>query len=276
MDTIDTLAIIGVGLMGASVGLAAKSRGLARRIIGFDSDPEHLRIAEAYEGIETTNVRIQDAQLIIVCTPVDRIAAEIVRLEGQIPPSAVITDLGSTKQRIVEAVELSSIHNQYVGSHPMAGSEKKGPAFANPELFAGRPVILTPTARTQEQPLKTVSDFWTALGCRVVRMSPKEHDAAVAAVSHLPHAVASALAGCTDISLVPVSAGGWRDTTRVAGAGPGIWTPIFRENRDAVIAALHHFSDHLASFRRLLEADDGPGITAWLADAKRVRDALGS
>ena len=88
--------------------------------------------------------------------------------------------------------------------------------------------------------------------------------------------VSAALAGCTDLNLVPVSAGGWRDTTRVAGAGPGIWTPIFRENREAVIAALDHFSDHLAGFRRLLEADDGPGITAWLVDAKRVRDALGS
>jgi len=110
----------------------------------------------------------------------------------------------------------------------------------------------------------------------VLTMSPGEHDRAVAAVSHLPHAVAAALAGQTDPELLPLSAGGFRDTTRVAAAGPGIWTPIFRENRDAVLASLDRFSDHLASFRELLAADDGPGLSAWLADAKRVRDALGS
>lgn len=273
---IDTLAILGVGLMGASVGLAAKARGVARRVIGFDTNREHIKIAEENGSIESSCADIEEAQLIVVCTPVDLIAEQISKIARELPLDAVVTDLGSTKRRIVMAVERDNRNVNYVGSHPMAGSEKKGPSFARGDMFEGRPVILTPTLRTSERALKVVTDFWTALGSRVVTMSPEEHDAAVAAVSHLPHAVSAALAGCTDLNLVPISAGGWRDTTRVAGAGPGIWTPIFRENREAVIAALDHFSDHLVGFRRLLEADDGLGITAWLADAKRVRDALGS
>ena len=277
---IDTLAIVGVGLMGASVGAAALAKGVARQVIGVDTSIKHLESAFRNRSITAVashvDLAVRESDFVVVCTPVDSIANLVVEASRCAEPHAVITDVGSTKRRIVEAVEKLAPSARYVGSHPMAGSEKKGPDFARNDLFDNRPVILTCTNRTDPKITQLVTDFWNALGSRVVTMTPEEHDAAVAAVSHLPHAVSAALAGCTDLNLVPVSAGGWRDTTRVAGAGPGIWTPIFRENREAVIAALDHFSDHLAGFRRLLEADDGPGITAWLVDAKRVRDALGS
>jgi cyclohexadieny/prephenate dehydrogenase len=272
---IETLAIVGVGLIGASVGAAAKSYGVARRVIGVDTNKDHLRIARENHAIDDCADSLESADFIAVCVPVDRIASCIVDAARGANPNVVITDAGSTKGGIVSAVKRHAV-NRFVGSHPMAGSEKKGPAYARNDLFLDRPVILTPDESTDPQALTIVETFWRHLGGRVLTMSPAEHDQAVAAVSHLPHAVAAALAGQTDPKLIPLSAGGFRDTTRVAAAGPGIWMPIFRENREAVLLALDHFSDHLARFRELLVADDGPGLSAWLADAKRVRDVLGS
>ena len=272
---IETLAIVGVGLIGASIGAAAKSHGVARRVVGIDTNPEHIRTALANQFIDVAVETVKNADFIVVCVPVDQIAERVIDAAHVVPSNAAITDAGSTKGRIVDAVNRHSIGN-FVGSHPMAGSEKKGPAHARADLFHDRPVILTPTLRTDELLTQRVGAFWQQLGARVVHMTPESHDGAVAAVSHLPHVVAAALAGQTDPTLLPLSAGGFRDTTRVAGAGPGIWTPIFRENRDAVLDALNHFSDHLARFRELLAADDGPGLSAWLADAKQVRDDLGS
>ena len=272
---IETLAIVGVGLIGASIGAAAKSHGVARHVVGIDTNHEHLHTALANRFIDAVAESVKEADFIVVCVPVDQIADCVIEAARIVRSDAVITDAGSTKGRIVDAVSRHSIGN-FVGSHPMAGSEKKGPAYARADLFHDRPVILTPTHNADDRLTQRVGAFWQQLGARVVRMTPESHDRAVAAVSHLPHAVAAALAGQTDPDLLPLSAGGFRDTTRVAGAGPGIWTPIFRENRAAVLAALDHFSDHLARFRALLAADDGPGLTAWLAEAKRVRDALGS
>jgi cyclohexadieny/prephenate dehydrogenase len=269
---VDTLAIVGVGLIGASVGAAAKARGAARHVVGLDANPEHLRTAIENGSIDTATDTVARADLVIVCTPVDQIAGHVLAAARDAKPGTPITDVGSTKGKIVAA----ATHPFFVPAHPMAGSEKKGPAFARADLFDGRPVMLTPTERTDERAIARVAQFWESLGSRVVRVTALEHDRIVAAVSHLPHAIAACLAGCTNLADVPLSAGGWRDTTRVAGAGAGIWTPIFRENRAAILAALDDFTDHLAGFRRLLEADDGPGLTAWLADAKRVRDALGS
>lgn len=272
---IETLAIVGVGLIGASIGAAAKSRGVVRQVVGVDSNSDHLRIARENGSIDRVAESIEIADFIVVCVPVDRIAACVMDASRVVKSNTIITDVGSTKSRIVAAVKQHGVNN-FVGSHPMAGSEKKGPGFAWSDLFLDRPVILTPDELTDRVVIGRVESFWRRLGGRVVTMSPELHDQAVAAVSHLPHAVAAALAGQTDPELLPLSAGGFRDTTRVAAAGPGIWTPIFRENRDAVLTALDRFSDHLARFRELLAADDGPAMSAWLADAKQVRDALGS
>lgn len=276
---IDSLAIIGVGLIGASVGLAARSRGAARRITGYDAIDDHTTVARIQGAIDRAAGSLAEAvagaDLIIVCTPVDRIAEHVIAAAAQARPDAVITDVGSTKGNIVRDVEQADIPN-FLGSHPMAGSERKGPLAATGDLFLNRVTILTPTDRTQPAVRQVVEQFWTQLGCRTAELSPIEHDRTVAAISHVPHILAAALAGATDPALLPFAAGGFRDTTRVAGAGPGIWVPIFRDNRAAVLAALARTTDSLARFRALLEADDGPGLAAWLADAQRVRHALGS
>jgi prephenate dehydrogenase len=271
-----SIAIVGVGLMGASVGLSAKSHGVADKILGYDSNPDHLKMAYDRGVIDGVLCDSDQPEIIIVATPVHVLVDHVIEFGRKFANCAVITDVGSTKQRVVNT--LSNLHGEipYVGSHPMAGSEKKGPSFARPDLLENRPVILTPTPNTYRRVIDRVHDFWAALGGKVVLMTAEEHDQTIAAVSHLPHAVASALAGCTNPDLLSLSAGGWRDTTRVAAAGAGIWTPIFRENRKALLASLDLFSNNISTFRKLLEADDAAGLTAWLEQAKQVRDALGS
>jgi prephenate dehydrogenase len=274
---VETLSIVGVGLIGGSVGLAAKARGLAGRVVGFDHNPAALegakQIGAIDAGAENLAAAVRDADFVLIATPVDVIAGHVIDA-AKANPHTVIADAGSTKAGIVAAVR--SAAPWFVGGHPMAGSEKKGPHFSRPDLFDGRAAILTPSEHCDPTAVRTATAFWASLGCHVVTMTPAAHDAAVAMVSHLPHAVAACLAGMMPLDLLPISAGGFRDTTRVAGAGPGIWEPIFRANRDAVLAAADRFADHWDQFRAAVRADDGPGLARWLADAKRVRDALGS
>jgi prephenate dehydrogenase len=274
---VETLSIVGVGLIGGSVGLAAKARGLAGCVVGFDHNPAALSGAKELGAIDVATsdlaAAVRGAEFVLVATPVDVIADQVIAA-ARANPRAVIADAGSTKAGIVAAV--GPAVPRFVGGHPMAGSEKKGPHFSRPDLFDGRAAILTPTDHCDPAAVRTATAFWAALGCRVVTMTPAAHDTAVAMVSHLPHAVAACLAGMMPLDLLPISAGGFRDTTRVAGAGPGIWEPIFRANRDAVLAAADRFADHWDQFRAAVRADDGPGLARWLADAKRVRDALGS
>jgi prephenate dehydrogenase len=164
----------------------------------------------------------------------------------------------------------------FIGSHPMAGSEKKGSAFADADLFVNRATILTTDGPPPTEALEKLAQFWTALGSRVHRMSAAEHDHTVAYVSHLPHVVAAALAAVVDPGLLPLSAGGFRDTTRIAAAAPAIWEPIFRTNRAEVLAACEAFIQQFQAFQTLLADDNGEGLIRWLTEGKRVRDALGS
>jgi prephenate dehydrogenase len=276
----DTLSIVGVGLLGGSVGLAAKGRRLVGRVVGVGRDPEKLAAARAAGVIDDTATLADAARrsdLMVFCTPVDRIAGEVVEAAAVCRPGTLLTDVGSTKGAIVAAVAgrlPAGVH--FVPSHPMAGSEKKGAAHARADLFDGRVTVVTPSADTDPAAAERVAAFWKALGSRVVTLPPAEHDTAVAYISHLPHAVSAALAAVADPSYLPLAAGGFRDTTRIAAAAPGIWEPIFRTNRDAVLESADRFAARFDEFRRLLRADDGPGLVRWLSEGKRVRDALGS
>ncbi len=277
----DTLTILGVGLLGGSLGLAAKSHGLVRRVVGVGRDVARLSESQAAGQLDDFTTDLADgvraADLVVVCTPVDLIAQHVREVAAAAKVGCLVTDVGSTKSEI-----LSQLQNPFpekitfVGSHPMAGSEKKGAGHATPNLFHGRVTIITPTADTPPRAVAAVREFWERVGCRVMTMTPEEHDRAVALVSHLPHVVAAALAGAVDPALLAVSAGGFRDTTRIAAASPAIWEPIFRTNRREVLAACAAFSERFDEFRRLLEANDGAGLIHWLNEGKRVRDALGS
>jgi prephenate dehydrogenase len=275
------LAIIGVGLIGGSIGLAAKSRGVARHVIGAGRDADKLEEARRLGAIDAWKLdaddAVQDADLCIFCTPVDRIAAQIRSASTRFIKGALVTDAGSTKEEIVQAVEAEvPEHVQFVGGHPLAGSEKKGVEHARADLFVKRWTVLTPTAKTPPAAVQGVRSFWQALGAEVRVMSPAEHDRALALTSHLPHLLAAALAGVLPDEWRDLTATGFRDTTRVAGGDPEIWTPILQHNRQAVLAALEMLEDRLGNFRRALAENDVARIDLLLAQGKKVRDALGS
>src|SRR5205823_940411 len=162
----------------------------------------------------------------------------------------------------------------FIGSHPLAGSEKRGPEHADANLFDGKLTVITPTAETKQAVLDRASAFWKALGSDVLIMDPEEHDRALALTSHVPHLVAAALVSLLTPDLVPLTASGFRDTTRVAAGDPALWTGIFLQNRDAVAAGLERLTKTLDQFRRALNEEDRGALDRLLAEAKRQRDSL--
>jgi prephenate dehydrogenase len=280
----DTVAIIGVGLIGGSIGLALRRRGLAKNVVGIGRSEQRLQIALERGAVTrfTTDVGngVADADLIVVCTPVGRIVADVQqasRASRACPPHALITDAGSTKGAICRALSagLPGV-GVFVGSHPMAGSERGGVEFAEPDLFDGCVTVVTPTEQTPEEHVTAIKAFWTSLGSRVVRATPEEHDRAVADVSHVPHLVAAALAAATDGQFLPLAASGWRDTTRVAAGDPELWQQIFSENRGHVLQSLAAFEKVLSSFRKALEDKNTAEMVRILEAGKEKRDTLGS
>jgi prephenate dehydrogenase len=277
----EQITVVGVGLIGGSVGLAAKARGVARRVVGVGRDAKALARAVELDAIDafTTDLAegVSDAALVVVCTPVDTIAEVILRAALRVQPGTIFTDGGSTKRAIVEAVGARLPRGvEYVGAHPLAGAEKNGVAHARADLFEDRLTILTPAPRTDPAVVERVASFWRAVGSRLVSMTPEAHDAALAKTSHLPHAVASAVASATPIDLLSLTAGGFRDVTRIAAGDPNLWAAIFQANRESVLAALAAFSERIDEFQRLLETGDLAGLVCWLTEGKQVRDALGS
>jgi prephenate dehydrogenase len=278
---IQTLAIVGVGLIGGSIGLAAKRRGLARRVLGVGrqqrSLDEALAVGAIDEGFLQPKDAVPRANLVVFCTPVDLIVEQVVSLAPVCAAGTLLTDAGSTKAQIVHGIEGRLPHGvAFVGSHPLAGSEKHGPRFADAELFQGRLTLVTPTARTERRAVDRVSDFWRSLGSRVKELSPEDHDRALALTSHLPHLLASALSGVLPPELHELAATGFRDTTRVAAGDPSLWTGIFVQNRAAVLAALDMLLGRLHSFQDAIDRDDRFALDTLLAQAKRNRDALGT
>lgn len=277
----ECLAIVGVGLIGASIGLAARRSGRFRPIIGVGRDNHSLERAKKHQCLdETTTDLLQAAaraDALIMCTPVDRIADQIVRAAPHCKPGALITDAGSTKAAIVAGVE-SQFRGRalFVGSHPLAGSEKKGPEHARADLFDGRLTLITPTGRTSSEAIERATQFWQLLGSRVLQISPETHDQALAITSHLPHLVAAALAGILPPGLAELTASGFRDATRLAGGDPQLWTAIFAQNRQNVAGALDRLQERLARFKSALALNDSAAIEELLLEAKKVRDDLGS
>ena len=276
------LTVIGVGLIGGSVGLAAKARGAARRVVGVGRDEPTLERALAAGSIDefTTSLPegVSGADLVVACTPVDRLAEDIVSACRAAPPRCVVTDAGSTKAAILRDVtpRLRPGGAAFVGSHPLAGSEKRGATNSRADLFESRVVVVTPTPETDLEAAAVAEKFWRGLGATVVRMDPESHDNALAMTSHLPHAASSAVAAMTPREWLGLTAGGFRDTTRVAAGDPDLWAAIFASNRGPLLEALKKYLAHLARLREAIEAGDGVAIRSWLDDGKQVRDALGS
>ena len=278
---IDTLALVGVGLIGGSVGLAVRRRGTARRIVGVDGRPDVLQQALARGAVDKARPDFcsaaAEADVVMFCTPVDVIAGQVLTAAAVCRPGTLLTDAGSTKAAVVRDVEARLPAGvDFVGGHPLAGSEKQGPEHADARMFEGRLVLLTRTPRTDDRALSRTADFWEALGAHIRVMDPEEHDRALAVTSHLPHLTASALAGITPPEWLGLTAGGFRDATRVAAGGPDLWAGIFLSNADAVLSAVGRLEGRLAEFRRALESGDREALTTILREGKAVRDGLTS
>lgn len=286
MAEYDTVAIIGVGLIGGSIGLALRERRLAQTVIGVGRRQQSLDIARQVGAIDNgvTNLAggVLQAQLIVVATPVDTIAERVVQASAACPATSLITDAGSTKEAIVAACDAGLAARRsgprFVGSHPLAGDHRTGPEHARADLLEGRTVVITPTENTRPAAITEVSGFWQSLGANVVTMSPAKHDAALAITSHLPHVAAAALAASTPSDLLPLTAGGWRDTTRIAGSDPALWQAILTANRQHVLDAIDLMGKTFTSLRESLEQGDNETLLTIMETAakrKRERDALG-
>jgi len=278
------LAIVGLGLLGGSVAKAVRAESLAREIVGIGRNPASLAPALSEGAVDsvTTDLRagLGAADMIVLATPVATLEQQMSAVWSAAEPHALVTDVGSTKAAIVRVAETLSAARplDFVGSHPMAGSNLSGFGVARADLFRGATIILTPTDRTARDAVKRVTEFWEAVGGRVVSMDPATHDRAVAAVSHLPHLVADALVDAVirmDPQFFDVAARGFKDTTRIAASNPTVWREIFEENHEALAEAVAAFRAALDNLERVLRAGDASRIEAELERIRAVRARLG-
>jgi len=275
------VSIVGAGLLGASLGLALKQRGLARSVHGVGRRQVSLDAAVASGAIDAGFLNLADglasADLIVLAAPVNQATAMLESVRAAAPANAVITDVGSTKADICRrAAELWLAPRPFIGSHPMAGSEKFGPEHARADLYEGAVCLVEADAAIDPRAAKIVRRLWEAVGARVVEIDAAQHDALLARTSHVPHvlsAVLARLAGAEDI--VPDLIGnGFRDTTRIAAGRPELWTEICLSNRDAVLAALGDARKDIEAFAAALESEDEAALSAFFDDGRAARQRL--
>lgn len=266
----DHVVIVGVGLIGGSIARAVKQRGLAGQVTGLGRNRERLeaaRQAGVIDAVATSPTELKNFSLAIVCTPVDRIADDVRAILREVP-NALITDAGSVKGSLCQS--LSDLP-RFVGSHPMAGSERGGWENSRPELFDGKVCAITPLSQPDSH-VQQIEKFWQALGMRTQRVSPDRHDELVAITSHLPHAVAAVLASQLTADARPLASTGFRDTTRVSSGDPELWTAIFRDNRIPVSHSLRELIIQLQQFADALDDENWLMIHDMLLAGRDQRD----
>jgi prephenate dehydrogenase len=272
--------IVGVGLLGGSIGLALRSRQLAGQVVGVGrpGKPPLGAVEAGVIDVAEADVRTaaRDADLVICCAPVQQIAELVLESAEVLKPGGLITDVGSTKARIVDHIEATAPLAPFVGSHPLAGGTGTGYEHARADLLEGSLVIVTPAQGTPPDQVTRTERLWQSLGAETHCMSPTEHDAALAQTSHLPHVVASALAAATPRELLPLTGPGWRGSTRLAKGNAKLWRQILEENRLPALRALQNFAKVLEHWQLALESGDGERLEQLLEAGKATRDALGS
>ena len=279
---IDKLVIIGVGLIGGSFALALKKARMVRTVVGVGRSRKNLQVAQRrgiIDRAETDVARaVADADLVLVGAPVGQMPGIFARIAPALPPRAVVTDAGSTKQDVIAAARrhLGAHFAQFVPAHPIAGTEMSGAAAAFPELFRDRDLILVPQAETKAAAVRLVRAAWRACGARIVRLQAAEHDAIFGAVSHLPHVAAFALMNLLGQRrdarrLLGFSGGGLRDTVRIAGSSPEMWRDICIANRTALLPLIDGYISELETARAALAAGDDVALETMFRAAQRAR-----
>jgi prephenate dehydrogenase len=265
------VGLVGLGHIGGSLGLALRARGA--RVVGRDRD---AAVAERARGLGIVDEvgEVGGADVVVLAVPV--LAIPACAAELHIGGETVVTDVGSTKRSVVAGCE-ALFGGRFVGGHPMAGSERAGPEAADAKLFTGRRVLLTPTARTDARAVAAVTEMWRSVGAEVLALDAARHDRMIAAVSHLPHAVAyalvGALAGMAD-ELRGLSGGGFVDTTRIASTPAPMWVDVFIDNRDMLLELIDRFSDRLGALRAAIAAGDAAELGRTIDEARRARAAI--
>ena len=279
---IGKLVVIGVGLIGGSFALALKRARAVQRVLGVGRTRQNLadalRLKAIDEASQDPGRAVRGADLVLLAMPVGQMPAVMTAIAPHLPAHAVVTDAGSTKRDVIACAQrfLGGHLPRFVPAHPVAGTEMSGAAAAVPDLFRGRNVFLTPPTGTAASAVTLVRRAWEACGARVVRLDAGDHDELLAAVSHLPHVIAFALVNMlvgrgNPARLFGLSAGGLRDTVRIAGSSPEMWADICVANRDALVAALEDFENELEQTRAAIERADAQELKRLFARARSAR-----
>ena len=283
---VDTLAIVGVGLIGGSVAAALRRQGAVGHVLGVGRHPRSLAQARQLGLIDeavTLEQAAARADVILLAAPVAAIETLLADLNPHLRPDTLVSDVGSTKANVVAAARkaLGARMSQFIAAHPIAGAEKTGPEAADANLFDGRTVVLTPTDEAGAAARERLARLWERCGARVVVMDAESHDRALASVSHMPHFLAAVfmaqVAGASDADRrLGLAGSGFRDFTRIAAGSPEVWRDIFLANRSAVLAELQEFKAELDKLERALEKSDGPALFDFLERAAVARRFWGS
>lgn len=282
---IKRVAIIGLGLLGGSIGLAVKARVPEVATRGWDRDAEVRARAAARalvdEVCETAEAAVAGADLVILCVPVGAMGEAARAIRAGLGPQAIISDVGSSKQAVAAALAEALPGFRIVPAHPVAGTEQSGPEAGFATLFAGRWCILTPSEDADEAAIEAVAAFWTALGSRVERMDAAHHDLVLAVTSHIPHLIAYTIVGTasdleevTQSEVIKYSAGGFRDFTRIAASDPVMWRDVFLTNRTAVLEMLGRFVEDLTALQRAIRSSDGETLFNLFTRTRAIRRAV--
>ncbi len=283
MKKIDKLVVCGVGLIGGSVALALRKAGLVNRIVGVGRRPEPLAVARQLGVIDEVSTdwaeALDGAEFVLLAMPVGQMDAVAAAMAPHLSPETIVTDAGSTKRDVIEAIyrHLGPNLANVVPAHPIAGAEKSGPTAARADLYQGRKVVITPLPENSPAAIARVREVWAVCGALLHEMSPQEHDRVFAAVSHLPHLLAFGLVHelaerANAEQLFSYAASGFRDFTRVAGSHPEMWRDICVANRHSLMAELDAYLSELAWLRALLLAGDGPTLEKVFDEASRARN----
>lgn len=278
----EQLGLIGCGLMGGSFALAMKKAGLVKRVVGYSKSPSTTERARQMGVIDieapSALLAVSGADIVLIAVPVSATEATFKAIKHLVTPQMLIMDVGSTKRDVIDAGRrgLREHIGSFVPAHPIAGKELSGVEHADADLYAGRQIILTPVERTLTAQLQKAVDIWTALGCRVLQMSPEQHDAAFASVSHLPHLIAFAL--MNSISSQPqgqdylsLAGPGFRDFTRIAASDPKVWRDIMVSNREELLAQSKIFQRTLQAMELMISSGNGDALEGLIDQASLAR-----
>jgi cyclohexadieny/prephenate dehydrogenase len=279
------VSIIGLGLIGSSIARAVRDAMPTVALSGYDADPdvrETARVLKLCDDVaDTAGAAVTDADLVILCVPLGAMGVVAESIAADLPPEAVISDVGSSKAAVTAALAAALPDHAIVPAHPVAGTERSGPEAGFASLFHNRWCILTPVEGTADSAVQQVSAFWERLGAQVEVMDAAHHDLVLAVTSHLPHLIAytivgtaSDLEGVTQSEVIKYSAGGFRDFTRIAASDPTMWRDVFLTNKDAVLEMLQRFSEDLTALQRAIRWGDGEALFDLFTRTRAIRRSI--